>query len=260
MEKSGYDELYKEKNKYPIGPLNIVRNNLILREIPKKGSKAILDIGCGRGFLDIELGKKGYHVTGVDFSEEAVNFAKKLSEQNNLSKTVNFIVGDLFKLVFDKQFDIVICSEVVEHIEDDKSAVKKLASFLNDSGILIITVPYSMRQWNKDDDRSGHFKRYYIKDMAEILQNAGLGVGRVFVWGFPLMRIYRFLYRQTYSYSSEEENKPLGYVPKGKLMRLYHKCLPLIIKVFDIDNVFNFTRQGIDLVVVAKKSRDNLQT
>ena len=67
------------------------------------------------------------------------------------------------------------------------------------------------------------------------------------------MRLYRFIYRRTYKLNPEQENLPLGYLPKGNLLRAYDFLSPIILGIFSIDNLFNFTRLGIDLVVVGRK-------
>ncbi|MCW2119432.1 class I SAM-dependent methyltransferase [Flavobacterium sp. 7A] len=98
----------------------------------------ILDIGCGRGWLSNLLTKYG-NVTGVEPVRSVVGHAKKMFPH------LNFICGTT-KTILKKQqnkFDLIIASEVIEHISDNKKKefVQEIAMLLKDKGYLIITTP-----------------------------------------------------------------------------------------------------------------------
>ena len=80
--------------------------DFIEREINYDKSHKILDIGCGTGRHTIELSKRGYTVTGIDFSESQLKRAKEKSKDNNLK--INFQKQDARNLPFDNEFDIAI--------------------------------------------------------------------------------------------------------------------------------------------------------
>ncbi|MDT8317447.1 MAG: class I SAM-dependent methyltransferase [bacterium] len=101
---SYYDLLYKDKD-YESEVEYI--HKLIQKNMP--GSKRILNLGCGTGKHDILLAEKGYHVTGVDMSEEMLSEAKaRLSSQDSRNLQVNFFQGDIRSLEMEEQFDVVI--------------------------------------------------------------------------------------------------------------------------------------------------------
>ena len=98
----------------------------------------VLDIGCGNGIISINMGARGFKVTGVDVSEKAIEVAKS----QNPFDTVSFEVLSAEELKnFDRLFDVIICSEVLEHLEDPRSLIMEIRKNLHDKGILIITVP-----------------------------------------------------------------------------------------------------------------------
>lgn len=83
----------------------------------------VLDVGCGEGFTLKKLEEKriGKTNTGVDNSISAIKIGKKLYPELNLSR------GDIYKLDFsDNEFDLVICTEVLEHLEFPERAVEEL--------------------------------------------------------------------------------------------------------------------------------------
>ena len=83
----------------------------------------ILDIGCGEGFTlkKLEEKKIGKTLTGIDNSLSAIKTGKKIYPHLDLQK------GDVYNLEFtDNEFDIVICTEVLEHLKDPKAAIQEI--------------------------------------------------------------------------------------------------------------------------------------
>ncbi len=104
--------------------------------IPSKGK--VLDVGCGNGLMSMAVGQVGYHTLGVDISEKAIQKAN----QNNTLSHVNFKVMSANDLVADGfTYDAIICSEVLEHLDDPSNLLQTLYQLLSDRGVLIITVP-----------------------------------------------------------------------------------------------------------------------
>ena len=99
----------------------------------------ILDMGCGRGWMAPYLSPFG-SIVGVDFSPEGIKFARE-----NYGSHGSFILADAnshnLGLADNSIFDVLICSEVIEHLHDQKSFLKQLYSFLSPKGYLIFTTP-----------------------------------------------------------------------------------------------------------------------
>ena len=82
--------------------------DLIEREVAPSPRAHILDIGCGRGRHARVLARRGYHVTGLDLSEEAVAAARSRTADNGLADHVSFQVGDMRTPVCDGCADGVV--------------------------------------------------------------------------------------------------------------------------------------------------------
>jgi SAM-dependent methyltransferase len=98
----------------------------------------VLDVGCGNGVISRYLGSQGFVVRGVDVSSKAIERARSL----NTFPNVRFEVVSAEQLIADGQrYHAVVCSEVLEHLNEPGSLLKVLHQILHDDGVLVVTVP-----------------------------------------------------------------------------------------------------------------------
>ena len=98
----------------------------------------VLDVGCGNGIITRSLGRKGFNVLGIDVSQKAIEKARSLNDLDN----VTFEVMSAEQLSASEQkYHAVVCSEVLEHLNEPEKLLQVLHKSLKDSGILIVTVP-----------------------------------------------------------------------------------------------------------------------
>jgi len=93
---------------------HIAKRRLVIDFIRKEKGLEVLDFGCGTGLLMKELIERGYHVFGVDNSSIALELCQKRGIKD--TKKCNFEDRLTFE---DKFFDVIICLDVLEHIEND---------------------------------------------------------------------------------------------------------------------------------------------
>ncbi len=92
----------------------------------------------------------------------------------------SYAVADGTRLPFkDGAFDHTVCSEVLEHVEDDQGAVSELARVMKPGGCLYLTVPHRQFYFAADDRYVGHFRRYELEDLVAMLEAAGLRIRSV---------------------------------------------------------------------------------
>lgn len=157
-------------------------NNFTYREIikilkPYLGRcKSILDVGSGVGTIDFYLASKGKKITAIEISENAVNTAKVNAKLFNLDKKIKFIIGKFPNKIPNTKYDLVILSEVIEHLDDDEGAVRNIWRVLKQDGILVITTPsknaplYRMGLLDKFDKSVGHLRRYTINELKSLVE------------------------------------------------------------------------------------------
>lgn len=137
----------------------------------------ILDIGCGVGSVDLYLANAGARVLGIDISTNGIKIAKqnvsKLKIRNAKFRKISFPN----KIPNDK-YDIILCLEVLEHLNNDYDAVSKIRKLLKKDGILIASSPsinsvmYRMGLLNKFDTEVGHLRRYSEKSFCTLFLKA----------------------------------------------------------------------------------------
>lgn len=98
---------------------------------------SVLDVGCGNGSLALPIASLGYHVVGVDLDPVSVEHATRANTFANARfETVPESGFDL-----GERFDLIICSEVLEHLDDPVSLIRTIAGLMKPDGLAIITVP-----------------------------------------------------------------------------------------------------------------------
>jgi 2-polyprenyl-3-methyl-5-hydroxy-6-metoxy-1,4-benzoquinol methylase len=116
-------------------------NKFLLPLIPNKPN-AIMDVGCGSGQLGHSLltTGKAREVVGVEIYEQAAKEAMRFY------KTVH--VGDIeeMNLDYENYFDIVICSDILEHLKEPSKMVNKIFTYLVKGGLIVCSVP-NVRYW-----------------------------------------------------------------------------------------------------------------
>lgn len=135
-----YDDLglqWYDSQEHPIALLraeNKVRNPWIQEEIVKRfyNPIAVLDIGCGAGFLTNFLSQQGHSVTGIDLSETSLQVAQERDE----TKRVVYQKADGCNLPFAKEsFDVVCAMDILEHVQDPKALIAQASFVLKPGGL-----------------------------------------------------------------------------------------------------------------------------
>lgn len=115
--------------------LNFITDSL-KKNIPDGGR--VLDVGCGNGVISRHLGQFGYEVLGIDISEKTIAVAN----QRNTYSNVRFAAISAEELTAQGEtYDAVICSEVLEHLDQPHLLLHTIHASLKDDGLLVVTVP-----------------------------------------------------------------------------------------------------------------------
>lgn len=168
-----YGEMYKLETFYW---WFVARRDLLewfVKEIVKEFDRpALLDVGCGTGINFSVLSRYG-ETFSSDAAEEALRFSKSRG-------ATGLVRSDLESLPFGvSTFDVVTALDVLEHVDDDLSAIGELLRVVKTSGVLVITVPAYGFLWSEHDEALHHRRRYAASELRNKLTNAGFEVERI---------------------------------------------------------------------------------
>ena len=155
-----------------------------------KEGDTVLDAGCGLGRHSIESMRRGASVFCMDLDLDSLLKTRytlaDMKLQGRAAGDSGFLthVGDALNLPFkDETFDKIICSEVMEHVDDDRKACSELARVLKKNGRIAITVPtffsemiYDALTYEYFTSPGGHVRKYFPSELANMMRESGLEV------------------------------------------------------------------------------------
>lgn len=166
MEEGVYAEHYEQEDRHWWfrGKRAVIWALVHRVDLPDKAR--VLDAGCGTGRTLVELGALG-PAAGVDPSAEAVAFCHRRGLDS-------VRLGGLEALPFEAgEFDLLLASDVLEHVQDDHSALVELGRVAADGASLVITVPAYEWMWSEHDDQLHHLRRYTLRRLRQRVLAAG---------------------------------------------------------------------------------------
>lgn len=167
-------------------PRYLLRRDRILRAIRDLPRGRLLEVGCGAGGLMYDFLRMGYEGHAVEHSVEAREIAAQFGE------AFEFAPRDDFCPDWQGTVDVLVSMEVLEHIEDDVTALEEWAGYVKPGGYLLLGVPCQMSKWGASDVWAGHFRRYEKAEIIDKLAAQGFEVLKLETYGFPLANVSSF--------------------------------------------------------------------
>lgn len=218
------------------GPVGRHTRRLIRRALEGLPFKSVLDVGCGEGTMISELfaDRNDLRLVGTDISTAALAMAAIKNPH------ADFRFLDLRQGPFEEKFDLVISSEVIEHLEDDRGAVQAMAA-MTGRYLLLTTLGGRMRSHEKD---IGHQRNYDPEGLKAMVASMGLKPIRLIQWGWPFFSpLYRDFLNTMGDRTLHATTGQFG--PGRKFLARF------IYAVFCL----NSHRRGDELVLVAERER-----
>lgn len=216
----------------------------------------LISFCCGDG-KDIETFSKSLDIdkyVGVDISKEAIKIAKGRNIHNAV-----FVHKDLFDFKSLEKFDYVICLSALEHFEDDKKVLKHISKFMGNklTAKLIISVPAHAIKYDRQDMAIGHYRRYDVEDIEDMIKETNLRIVKLFSIGYPIATVYTWLYNKYLSLKDvvfdAEATKVSGIEKHNKniVMKMGNKFIFKILTfLIRLDKFYLNTTLGTHYIVV----------
>jgi SAM-dependent methyltransferase len=127
-------------------------------------SLRILDVGCGNGSqLALPLARTGFRVHGIDTDKRSIEHARHLAQGTD---NAEFVCGRVEDLAASETFDVVLLSEVLEHMTNPRDLLADSARLMSPDGILIVTVPNGYGEFEMD---SWVFRTLRLQKVVDVL-------------------------------------------------------------------------------------------
>ena len=167
-------------------------------------SATILDFGCGSGAALEVCKNNGFKMTlGLDVSDYCVNATKARGiEARKIDSTMPSL---------DDNYDLIICLDVLEHLEDDLGYLRMFKSHLKENGRILVSVPAHQFLWSHHDVVNHHYRRYSKSSFTRLVDQSQLRIVNFRYWNsllFPLFVVSRILGKIQKEINSNEFANP----------------------------------------------------
>ena len=246
MAHNAFETLYESEKSYwwSVGRRELLKKH-IKKVLEPKSNSFILDFGCGGGGLLHELSGYG-NVIGVENSLLALTYCQNRGQKN-------LVRNDGHKLPFkNNTFDIVVCLDVLEHLEDDSQFLSQIYEALNGGGHIFVMVPALPKLWSSRDVYLGHHRRYTKVQLKRIIKKTNFNIIKIHsvnLFYLPIM-LFLLLIEKTFRHA---------FLPRDTLTtpKMLNKLLTAILILENTITTKVDFPLGVSLFCIAQKRSSN---
>lgn len=200
----------------------------LFRKIEKSLGRRVLEIGVGYGTYTQMLLGDSRCVRATDVAPECVReVLQRFAGNPRLTAgTIDLTDPTSIRRHADFQADSIVCFNVLEHIDDDRSALENLREISAAGARLMLIVPAHPWLYGRMDQEAGHYRRYTRASLARVMAAAG--------WSVERCRYINFAGMLGWFYHNRlRQNAGLGDVAVNRQMRWIDAWLPRFAAVTD---------------------------
>jgi len=146
---------------------------------------SIIDIGCGWGVNLQALESAGYRASGLDASKEILELIDQPQRALFLADLTQPLLAE------HETYDGGLMLDVLEHLDDDRASLNRVADLLRPGGSLIVSVPALPELFSEYDEIQGHRRRYTAEALRAAFDGTGLRLKHIYWWGAWMVRVLK---------------------------------------------------------------------
>ncbi|HEX7705831.1 MAG TPA: glycosyltransferase [Thermoanaerobaculia bacterium] len=233
-EPSGYVTLER------MGSLRNYNRWILDRFAPFLGER-ILEVGAGTGNMTRLLYGRGT-IVATDVEEAYLQILRnRFSRQPSVSVERLDLEGEDYKRLLEHRFDTIVMLNVLEHLEHDGPALRRLSELLVPGGRLLLFVPADQSLFGTMDTQVGHYRRYSRESLQAVIQSAGF-----------ILRDLRYLnVAGRFGWWLNGRVLKRKHVPSGQ-SRLFDAMVPVLRRLESAN-----PSKGLSLIAVAERPMDD---
>ena len=215
----------------------------VMRRIVRPPADArILEVGCGTGH-NLDMLSRFGTVEATELNETARELASK-----RLERSVESAALPDLSMFAEASFDVVALLDVLEHVEDDRAALRAIRSVLKPAGKLVVTVPGNPWMWSAHDVAHHHHRRYRKKELRRLAEQSGFAVELLSPFNtllFPAVAAARLMGKLTRRGTADDSLPPKPV--NAALRSIFSMESPLVGRVllpFGVSLIGVFRRPG----------------
>lgn len=220
------------------------RRRLIVNALQRLNLSAprILDVGCGLGFTIMALSQEipDAHFHGVDFSPVAIEGARSRFPVHD------WTIGNIYSLGELAAADVVICTEVIEHLDDWQGGLASVCQLVQVGGRMILTTQSG--KVHATEQAVGHLRHFKIEDLDQSLLGHGFEIEQAVTWGWPGYVALKYVT----NLNSELAVEKLGSGKYGLITRFLNG---VVYRITRLTSLRNHPRGSQIMIVAVRKTK-----
>lgn len=215
--KIDYEKYRDNKSSHAAHPSVRLRNNFIIKTLSTLSFNSLLDVGCWDWYLLSQI--------QTHFPEAALtwfDYSHKVIEKNkHIYSDIEFESHDLgLKLTSASKFDVVVCSEVIEHIEDRHMVIENLVSLTRPWWHIILTTQAGYRY--PSDIENGHLKHFLLEELDNQFLAKWCTISFSYRKWYPFYDMQKYVHSKILKTATNIQEWPLTPLKRVLFSFVYH--------------------------------------
>jgi SAM-dependent methyltransferase len=164
----------------PLSPSASLRWPIIKRRLRAIAPSSIIEAGSGMGAMACRLAS-AYEYRGYEPDPASFGVAEIRLHELGRGRVIN----DAVPASPDRQFDLLVAFEVLEHLHDDHDVLASWSNWVKPGGHIMVSVPADPDRFDDCDRLVGHVRRYTRDSLRDLIESTGHGVVSIDTWGMP---------------------------------------------------------------------------
>ena len=216
----------------------------------------VLDLGSGEGYGSYMLAQVARKVIGVDNDPDTIEYAKTKYQKENLE----FLEGSICNVPLkgEKIFDVIVCFEALEHIEEQGILLSEIKRLLKDDGLAILSTPNKSQYTDESGNKNPfHKKELYLDEFKDLVHNYFPNFaffGQKVTTGSYIWSLYSTETKTAIDFNIKKEKESFSFIERDDISK-YFIAISANIDLSEITSIRSFCADSSDSILYQKNEQ-----